>query len=97
MPKTKYKYNPTNLSFEEVSLSIWKRFFKLLLWIAPSIVVGLVFSFIFTQQLDSPKEKELLKDLEVNQIELARLKKDMDLADVVFVERRKKHGLPIRP
>jgi len=84
MPKTKYKYNPTNLSFEEVSLSIWKRFFKLLLWIAPSIIVGLLLSFIFTQQLDSPKEKELLKDLEVNQIELARLKKDMDLADVVL-------------
>ncbi len=84
MPKTKYKYNPTNLSFEEVSLSIWKRFFKLLLCIAPSIIVGLFLSFIFNQQLDSPKEKELLKDLEVNQIELARLKKDMDLADVVL-------------
>ena len=84
MPKTKYKYNPTNLSFEEVSLSIWKRFFKLLLWIAPSIIVGLLLSFIFTQQLDSPKEKELLKDLEVNQIELARLKKDIELADVVL-------------
>jgi murein DD-endopeptidase MepM/ murein hydrolase activator NlpD len=84
MPKTKYKYNPTNLSFEEVSLSIWKRFFKLLLWVAPSIIVGLILSLIFTKQVDSPKDVQLLKDLEVNQIELSRIKKDMDLASAVL-------------
>jgi murein DD-endopeptidase MepM/ murein hydrolase activator NlpD len=83
MPKTKYKYNPHNFSFEEISLSIWKRIFKLMLWLAPSLVVGLIFSFFFTRQINSPKEKALKRDLAIDKIELERLLQEMQVVNNV--------------
>lgn len=90
MPKTKYKYNPNNLSFEEVSIGIWKRLLKLILWIAPSLVVGILFSVLFTKQLNSPKEKELKQALEMDQIELERIQDEMELVDDVLSELEKR-------
>ncbi len=90
MSKTKYKYNPNNLSYEEVSVGIGMRILKLLLWIAPSLVAGLLLSFVFTRQMSSPKEKILKRELEKEKLELERLNNEMDLVNNVLddVEKR---------
>lgn len=90
MPKTKYKYNPNNLSYEEVSIGLWMRILRLLLWIAPSLVTGLLFSFIFTRQLNSPKEKVLKQEVETYKVELERLNQEIDLVDNVLDELQKR-------
>ncbi len=84
MSKQKYKYNPDNLSYEEVNVSLGRRILKTLLFIAPSLIVGLLLSLFFTRQIDSPSEKRLLSDLNLNKVELERLQENMDLCNDVL-------------
>lgn len=84
MSKQKYKYNPDNLSYEEVHVSLGRRALKTLLFIAPSLIVGLLLSLFFRQQVDSPSEKRLQSDLNVNEVELLRIQAEMDLSNEVL-------------
>lgn len=90
MSKKKYKYNPQTLSYEEVSLSVWGRVLRFLIWLAPSLIMGLVLAFIFSRRLDSPKEKLLKEEIEVYKGEIDRLNADMELVNRVLddVEKR---------
>lgn len=90
MPKTKYKYNPLTLSYEEVSISFWLRLLKFLLWLAPSIVMGLVLAFIFSRRLDSPKEKILKSEIQTYKQELERINSDMALVNKVLDDMEKR-------
>jgi murein DD-endopeptidase MepM/ murein hydrolase activator NlpD len=69
--KQHFKYNPKTLSYDEVNVSVGRKIFRVLLWSAPSLIVGLVLAVIFTQQIDSPKEKE-------QQAELDRVEKELE-------------------
>ncbi len=84
MSKQKYKYNPETLSYEKVQLSPLKKMLRVLLWIAPSVVFGLVLAYFFTRRIDSPKEKQLKSELYENTKELKRLQKDMKLVSDVL-------------
>ena len=84
MSKQKYKYNPATLSYEKVEIGPWKRVLRILLWIAPSVVLGLVLAIVITRRIDSPLEKELKAELQENQRELNRLQNDMKLANEVL-------------
>lgn len=90
MPKKKYKYNPQTLSYEEVSIGIGARILRVLLWMAPSVVMGLILAFFFSKRIDSPTEKRLKSEIEVYQEELTRLNSDIDLANKVLddIEKR---------
>lgn len=90
MPKTKYKYNPDNLSYEEVSVGIGMRILKLLLWLAPSLLIGLLFSFVFSKQINSPRENQLKQELELNKNELEKLNQEIDLVNNVLNELEKR-------
>lgn len=90
MSKTKYKYNPQSLSYEEVSVSLRMRFLRLFLWMAPSIVMGLVLAFLFSRKLDSPKEKLLKGEIEIYKEEFSRLNADLDLIEKVLVDIEKR-------
>ncbi len=54
---------------------------RVLLWLAPNIVVALVIAFFFTRQIDSPKEKELKTKLSRVEAELLRMQEDMGQAN----------------
>lgn len=84
MPKQKYKYNPNTLSYDKVEISAWKKLLRVLLWIAPSIVFGLVLAFVVTRRIDSPQEKELKSELLQSNKELKRLQNDMKLVNEVL-------------
>ena len=90
MSKKKYKYNPQTLSYEEVSVSVGMRILRFLLWMAPSIVMGLVLAFLFSRRLDSPKEKLLKGEIEIYKEELDRLNVDMDLVNKVLQDIEKR-------
>jgi murein DD-endopeptidase MepM/ murein hydrolase activator NlpD len=82
--KQKYKYNPANLSYDKVENGAWKQVLRVLLWIAPSVFLGLVLAIVITRRIDSPREKELKFELAENQRELERLKTDMQLVNEVL-------------
>ncbi len=90
MPKKKYKYNPRTLDYEEVSVGIGMRIVKTTLWMAPSIVMGLVLAYFFSRRLDSPKEKLLKAEIERYEEEVKRLNQDMDFVHRVLddIEKR---------
>lgn len=90
MSKKKYKYNPQSLSYEEVTMSVGTRLLRLILWMSPSIVMGLILAFIFSRKLDSPKEKMLKGEIEIYKEELSRLNADMDLVNNVMNDIQKR-------
>ncbi len=90
MSKKKYKYNPQSLSYEEVSVSFGMRILRLMLWMAPSIIMGLVLAFLFSRRLDSPKEKMLQGEIDIYKEELVRLNADMDLVNRVLQDIEKR-------
>ncbi len=84
MPKQHYRYNPETLAYEEVNLSLGRRILKAVLWIAPSLLVGLLLSFLFSRQINSPSEKRLKAELERNALELKRLQESIKLSNEVL-------------
>jgi len=82
--KQKYKYNPDTLSYEKVEIGPWKKVLRILLWIAPSVVFGLILAFFVTRRIDSPQEKELKFELQQSNKELQRLQNDMKLVNEVL-------------
>lgn len=90
MAAKKYRYNPKTLTYDEVSVSLGMRALRTLLYLSPSIIVGLVVAFLFAKQLDSPKEKLLKNEISMYQEELQRLNKDMELVNRVLddIEKR---------
>lgn len=77
MSKTKYRFNPETLSYEEVVDGFWKKFFRWVLYLSPSLIVGLVLAFFFSKQLISPKESRLNRELTLAQQEVKKLQNDM--------------------
>lgn len=84
MSNTKFKYNPKTLSYEEVNLSTGRKVFRVVLFLAPSLLMGLILSFFFTRGIQSPQEKKLHADLNLTNKELLRLQNDMQLANKVL-------------
>ncbi len=84
MSKKQYRYNPKTLSYEEVRVKPLVRVLRVLLWMAPSIVFGLVLAIVFTRRIDSPKERELQAELQKNQKEVQRLLQDIELYNEVL-------------
>jgi len=78
MPKTKYRFNPNTLSYEEARDGFWKKLLRWILYLSPSIVIGLVLTFFFSRQLATPKESRLKKELALSQQKIQELQADME-------------------
>lgn len=63
MSKQHFKYNPKTLAYEEVTVSFGRKVLRVVLWLAPNVVVAIVLALFFTRQLDSPKEKMMKEEL----------------------------------
>jgi murein DD-endopeptidase MepM/ murein hydrolase activator NlpD len=88
--KKKYKYNPKSLAYEEVSISWWMRIIKGLLVVAPSVFFGLLLSFIFSNQLISPRERALQNKLATYKEEMQKMNEDIDLVNRVLSDIQKR-------
>lgn len=86
MAKQHFKYNPKTLAYEEVNVSTGKKVLRLLLWLAPNIVVGLLLAFIFTKNIDSPKEKEQQAQIDQARRELEEIQKDFKFINAFLDE-----------
>lgn len=84
MSKKRYRYNSNTLSYEEVKVKPWTKVLRVLLWMAPSVVFSLILAFFFTRRIDSPKERELLAELEKDKKEVQRLLNDLKLYNEVL-------------
>lgn len=62
-PKHTYKFNPHTLSYEKVVVSVKDKLKKISFTVAFGLVLGVCFCVIGFQIIDSPKEKQLKREL----------------------------------
>lgn len=58
-----YRFNPHTLSYEKVEATLWDRIKKISWTVALGIVLGVVFTIVAFNLIDSPKERMLEADL----------------------------------
>ncbi|RYM33933.1 M23 family metallopeptidase [Brumimicrobium glaciale] len=83
MSKTKFRYNQKTLSYEKVKRSIGERVLRGFIFIAPTIVLSLIFAFFIAYRIDSPKEKALQKEILELKGEFENVQKRLELVDRV--------------
>lgn len=90
MSKTKYKYNPKSLAYEEVSYSVWMKILRGLLVVAPSLLIGFVLFLVFSNQFVSPRERALEEEMLAYEEEVTRMNEDMELVHRVLNDIQKR-------
>jgi murein DD-endopeptidase MepM/ murein hydrolase activator NlpD len=63
MSKINYKFNSKSLSFEKITVPIRKRVFRVLSYLATGLVFATLTIIIAYKYLDSPKEKQLQREI----------------------------------
>ena len=63
MARTQYKFNPESLSFDKIRLGVKTVLLRGLAYFIGSVIIAIVYSFIFGLFIDSPKEKALKREI----------------------------------
>lgn len=86
MAKTKYYFNTDSLKFERVVVTFRKRLFRVLGWLSTAAVFGSIVLLLAYNFLDSPKEKQLKRELEEMSVQYEILQQRMELASAVLAD-----------
>jgi murein DD-endopeptidase MepM/ murein hydrolase activator NlpD len=90
MPKTKYYFNTDSLKFERVKITFKKRFLRVMGWLSTAAVFGTIVLLLAYSFLDSPKEKQLKRELSAVTLQYELLQQRMDLAYAVLDDLQKR-------
>jgi murein DD-endopeptidase MepM/ murein hydrolase activator NlpD len=64
MKNPKYKFNPESLSFDRISLGVRDILLRTLALLIGSVLIAVVFNFLYGLFFDTPKEKALKREIE---------------------------------
>jgi murein DD-endopeptidase MepM/ murein hydrolase activator NlpD len=81
--KEKFRFNPATLSYEKVEVSFGEKLLKSLLVIAPAIILGFAFQFMFSAWFKSPNEIALENELNVLKTQLKIDEENLALSEKV--------------
>lgn len=84
MAKTKYKYNPDSLSFDEINLTFRERFLRFLAYFVGSLLLAVVYGGLFTTLFDSPREEALKREIDQMNLQFEILNRDMEKVEKVL-------------
>jgi murein DD-endopeptidase MepM/ murein hydrolase activator NlpD len=84
MPKAKYYFNPLSLRFERVMMPLRTRLLKVLGWLATALVFSALVLLFAYNYLDSPKEKQLKREINELTIQYEFLQQRVALAEAVL-------------
>lgn len=84
--KRKYKYNPETLSYEEAVEKWWVSLLRRFVWMAPSVIIGMVLAILFSEQLQPARSNRLQSKLKSYKQSIEDLNADMDLVEDVLIE-----------
>ena len=90
MPKAKYHFNTDSLKFEKVVISFRKRFLQVSGWLVTALVFGSIVLLFAYNFLDSPKEKQLKRELNAMTFQYELVQKKMQLASSVMSDLQKR-------
>jgi murein DD-endopeptidase MepM/ murein hydrolase activator NlpD len=84
MPKSKYRFNHETLSFDKIRLGLWAILLRGLAYLVGSLLIAVVYYFIFASFVDSPKEKALLREIDQLTLQYDIIHREMDNVDKVL-------------
>ncbi|MCR5822425.1 MAG: M23 family metallopeptidase [Bacteroidales bacterium] len=82
--KHTYKFNPHTLSYEKVRVTVHERVKKISFTVAFGLVLGVVFLIVGFQIVDSPKEKNLKREIAQYKRQIKSLNERVDRAELVL-------------
>lgn len=90
MPKAKYYFNTSSLKYEKVVISIRKRLLSVIGFLSTAVVFSVIIVLIAYSYLDSPKEKQLRREVNELNLQYEILEQRFGLATKVLrdIERR---------
>ncbi len=83
MTKSKFRYNPKTLSYEKLERSTGERLLRTVIFVAPTVVLSLLFGFFFAYRIESPKEKALQRELQSLKTEFSKVEERLALINRV--------------
>lgn len=86
MSKVKFRYNPKSLKYEKVEITFRERFLKILSYVASGLVFATITITIAYSYFDSPKEKQLLREIEQLKLQYEIIDKKLNLANAVLAD-----------
>lgn len=90
MSKVRYRYNTKTLSYEKAVVPLRTRLFRILSFLGTASVIGVISVVIAFRYFDSPKEKQLRRELEKMEFQYDLLNKRLNNLSLVLgdLERR---------
>jgi murein DD-endopeptidase MepM/ murein hydrolase activator NlpD len=86
MPKAKYYFNTNSLKYEKVVISWGKRILRAIYFLLTAIVFSVVIVAIAYAYIDSPKEKQLKREISELSLEYEILQQRFEQASIVLKE-----------
>jgi len=86
MPKAKYYFNTHSLKYERVIVPLRKQVLRVAGFLASAMVFSTVIVLIAYSYLDSPKEKQLKREISQLELQYEILQERMDEASVVLAD-----------
>lgn len=90
MARTKYYFNTDSLKFERVVVTFRKRLLRVLGWLSTAAVFGVIVLLLAYSFLDSPKEKQLKREIGALNLQYELLQQRMELASAVLQDLEKR-------
>lgn len=84
MSKIRYRYNTKTLSYEKAITPIRTRIFRVISFLGTASVIGVIAVIIAFKYFDSPKEKQLRRDIERMQLQYNLLGRRVDQMNLVM-------------
>ncbi|GAA0875807.1 M23 family metallopeptidase [Wandonia haliotis] len=88
--KKKFVYNPKTLSYERVRRTWGERVLRGLIFIAPTITLGIILAFFIARRIDSPRETRLRQENEFYKAQLDKMTQDLELITKALDEMEKR-------
>ncbi len=88
--RTKYRYNPKTLSYVKVKLTWGERILRGIIFIAPTITLGVILAFFIAKRIDSPREIRLRQENEFYRTQLNKMEEDLNLISAALDEMEKR-------
>lgn len=88
--KKKFVYNPKTLSYERVQRTWGERVLRGLIFIAPTITLGIILAFFIARRIDSPRETRLRQENEFYKAQLDKMTQDLELITKALDEMEKR-------
>jgi murein DD-endopeptidase MepM/ murein hydrolase activator NlpD len=84
MAPTKYKFDPESLSFDKIRLGVRTVMMRALAYFIGSVIIAVIYSFVFGLFIDSPKEKALKREISSLTLQYDLMHKEMGSIEKVI-------------